>query len=562
VQNVLQRTACLCGLSEGTSFGEKDGIELTRCACGIVRTAELDPQDYAVQYMNGFYHEDHVATVVGATIADRIEHDYDVGQLRMMELQIIIELLASRDQKYPLGQVLLDVGCGNGAMVMAALDEEWDAFGIDLYLPEKALLAKPKTANFAVHMMDRLGCTDLADCHFTRRTVDVLMLNDVIEHIPDPVDFLKVAAGICKRDGLIVLDTPDFSELSIDDHHVKPKEHIWYLSPNAWLQQFRAAGLACLEIRRPVAGKIVFYLQPDDQTLQVVVRGPTGLGDVHWILLKMRSLRRVEEPCTLCLTIPGNGDPDLIMRSKGFLKLLPFIDRVRLEIGPPVIVDSYCDDVRKPEYTWIANGHLERGRRIEEWAPHLPVDYHYPVEIPAEATAWAAGIKEQAGSQLVVMYASSQAWNHSVTGSSNWGVKDWAAVIAELSAAGIMPVLIGKHWDKDYAGLMLQEIKHPYIDLIGQTDEAQALALMKASDATIGMCAGITILAVHLRVRSIVFWPEVGVGNQDTLMLFNKGFQDDWVDPEQLKDGTYRPMSLGGFTVADVTDQLTKWGVL
>src|SRR5438309_884782 len=556
--DVLQRTACLCGKTEATSFGKKDDIELIQCSCGIVRVADLDPQDYISQYMNGFYHLENNATVVDAVIADRITHDVGIAKQRPAELSILMNELVRAGIAVPIiDTVMLDVGCGNGAMVRAALDAGWDAYGIDMYLPETAL-----TAYRAWRMQDRLDCCEISDCRFTRRTVDVIMMNDVIEHVLEPVKFLEYAAGVCKRNGLIVVDTPDFSELFIDNHHVKPKEHIWYLKPEEWREIFNRAGLTVLATRRPIEGKIVFYLQPDGRTLDVIIRGPTGLGDVHWILLKMRSLRALEEPCRLTLAIPGNGDPQLIFRSKGFLDMLPFIDESKLEIGPPVIVDSWCDDVRYPIYQWIANGYVERGLRIEDWQPHLPIDYDYPVVIPEDAQAWARTIKDQVNSRLVCLYASSRAWNHSVTAGKAWGVQDWADLVGILAAAGIKPVLVGKHWDQDYSGLLLQTIKAPYLDLTGHTSEAQVLALFKEAGAVIGMCAGITILAVHLRVPSIVFWPEVGKGSKETPMLFHKGFQTDWVDPEQLKSGIYAPLSLGAFGVQDVVAQLQKWGIL
>ncbi len=553
----MQRTACLCGKTEATSFGVKDELELVQCTCGIVRRAELDPQDYTAQYMSGFYHNENIQTVVGKTIKDRYGHDFDLARNRLRELFNAVPMVVPIHRMNGDGTrrpaVLLDVGCGNGAFVQAALEHGFDAYGIDLYLPA--------STDCAVGIRGRLEVSTLADCRFTRRTVDVLVMNDVIEHVPDPVALLKQAAGIVKRDGMVVIDTPDFDELTLDNHHVKPREHIWYVSPRLWLEMFAEAGLVCKAIRNPIAGKVVFYLQDDQRELDVTVRGPTGLGDVHWILLKMGALKAAEAPCKLTLAIPGNGDPQMIMRAKGFLDLVPFIDETKMEAGAPVIIDAGADDVSLPSYTWIANGHLERGSRIEDWNEYLPVDYHYPVDIPAAATRWAKQIQNHVKGPLVLYYGSSKAWNHAVTAGKGWTIADWAALTAELEQAGIMPVLIGKHWDSDYSAEFNEKCDAPFLDLTGNTTEAQALALMQEADAVIGMCSGLTILGVHLRTPSIVFWPEVGAG-LNSLMEFNREFARDWVDPELVAEGKYAPLTLGKFGVTDIVEQLKNWGVL
>lgn len=553
----IQRTACLCGKSEATSFGVKDEIELIRCACGVVRRAELDLQDYVAQYMSGFYHNDHIDTSVALTINDRFQHDLSVAfqRLRKLSLHLTGERLPmSHNGSPPLSPdvVLLDVGCGNGAFVAAALQAGYDAHGIDLYLPQAA---------DPLRRSGRVEVSELADCRFARRTVDVLVLNDVLEHLANPLTVLQQAEAIVKRDGLIVIDTPQFTEhLSIENHHVKPNEHVWYATPEAWLRLFAEAQLDVVAIDHPIQEKIVFYLRPNDRVIDLIARGPTGLGDIHWVLLKLGALKRAEMPCRLSLLIPGNGDPALIFRSKGFLDLVPFIDESKIEIGPPVIIDSGSDDVTKPIYTLIANGHLERGRRIEEWYPQFEVDFDYPVVVAPEDQQWAQEICDQVGRHLVVFYGSSKAWNHTISG-KNWTIKDWTALTQACADQGIVPVWIGKHWDRDFSSAIGEASTAKYLDLTGKTTEGQALALFQRAAAVVGMCAGITILAVHMKARSIVFWPEHGKGVA-TPMQFNREFARDWVDPGQIERGEYVPLSLGTFGVKEVVAQLETWGVL
>lgn len=539
----ILRTACICGETAALPFGKKDGVSIVRCTCGVARVGRLDIQRYTAQYMTGFYHDEHIATVVGETINNRTEHDSTVALDRITRLK-----------EWRLGGTLLDVGCGNGAFVREAVEAGYDAYGCDLYIPEAGQ-----------DLGDRLRCAELKDAGFGRRTIDVLMMNDVIEHLPEPVAFLRQAKGIVKRDGIIVIDTPDFepmfagtAEAGLEYRHVKPKEHLFYATPDSWLTLFAVEGFEIVFIDKPIEGKIVFYIRPDpNEVIDVKVYGPTGVGDIHWVLLKMPGLKAAEAPCKLTLIIPGHGDAAMIFRAKEYFELLPWLDGARMEIGPPVMMDYGADDPAIANYILIANGHLERGQRIENWHDEWPVDYRYPVIVPDEARQFARQIKENVG-KLVVFYCSSKAWNYEVSGKA-WTIDDWNELTQMLNVHGITPVLIGKHWDNDYSA-EFRSRNCRLCDLTGKTTIAQVMALYEIADAVVGMCSGITILAAHARVPAIVFWPEKG--KTGARFEMHRDFQTNWVDHELLEKRQYVPLSLGTFTSGDILEQLREWSVL
>lgn len=538
-------TLCICGEARAGLVGQKDGVSVVACKeCGTLRVPLLDLQDYAAMYQAGGYQTEHIATSVGLPNAHRRTHDHDIAILRLAQLS-----------RFKTSGALLDLGCSNGAFVDAALFLGYDAWGVDL--------CDDAFEGSTAHEKGRLKVAELQDAGFQRRSLDVLTMNDVIEHLPDPRKTLRQACGLLKRDGLLVVDMPDFgAPLTLEGlayRHVKPREHLWYPTPTRMARVLEECDFEILDIEKPVEGKVVFYARPNPHTvMDLQVYGPTGLGDIHWVILKLKALKDLESPCKLTLTIPGYGDPNLIFRCRDFFPLVPFIDEFRYANEDPVIVDEGAADPAVPTYRLIANGHIERGHRIETWYPHLATDFHYEIRLPGKAVEWAERIRSESGRKMVLFYPSSNEWNHSIANKEDWGPKDWTALTLALNDAGIHPILIGKQWDRNFADRLKSGTM---IDLIGKTSTAQCIALFERADAVIGMCSGITIIAAHVGAPSIVFWPERGKGGQ-AMMKFHPDFQHDWVEPERLDAGTYVPLSIGAFSAETVQDKLKEWGVL
>ena len=106
---------------------------------------------------------------------------------------------------YTRGRKLLDVGCGDGQLLQTATDEGWDAAGIDL--SESAIL-----------LCDRRGLaaskTDFFDRSLDEKRFDVIVMSELIEHVPSPQRFLKRAEELLDADGVLYLTTPNFGSLA------------------------------------------------------------------------------------------------------------------------------------------------------------------------------------------------------------------------------------------------------------------------------------------------------------------------------------------------------------
>ena len=94
---------------------------------------------------------------------------------------------------------VLDVGCGPG-FFLSALDLAWRRHGIEL-------------SEFAAERASRQGdihVGTLLDGPYGDDEFDLVLMHHVIEHCEDPVANIEVIRRILKRDGCLVIATPDF----------------------------------------------------------------------------------------------------------------------------------------------------------------------------------------------------------------------------------------------------------------------------------------------------------------------------------------------------------------
>lgn len=99
--------------------------------------------------------------------------------------------------------ILLEVGCAGGSFLMAASERGWKSVGVEV-------------SQYACEQARQLGldifCGELSYAKLPSRFFDVVYLQDVIEHVPDPGACLKEIARILKTDGILVMFVPTYIE--------------------------------------------------------------------------------------------------------------------------------------------------------------------------------------------------------------------------------------------------------------------------------------------------------------------------------------------------------------
>ncbi len=124
------------------------------------------------------------------------------------------------------GKKILDVGCGEGQFVDFALRRSWDVLGIEL-------------SDSAVALCEKFGLpvkkADVFDRSLHQASFDMIMLSEVIEHVPNLIDFVKRLEQLLAKGGVLYLTTPNFNSLDRRvlgaDWRVIHPEHITYFTP-------------------------------------------------------------------------------------------------------------------------------------------------------------------------------------------------------------------------------------------------------------------------------------------------------------------------------------------
>ncbi|RMD96838.1 MAG: class I SAM-dependent methyltransferase [Calditrichaeota bacterium] len=150
-------------------------------------------------------------------------------------------------QKYKSKGLLLDVGCAEGFFLLGVQENsQWQAEGVEII--ESAVEFARQTLGLKVHhgTLDSLQGQD--------RRYDFIRMNNVIEHVQDPVAFLRKAHQLLKPGGRVYCSTPNGFQ---DGYFLKTanrrgirfnllENHFFYYPPRTLARIFRACGFRVL----------------------------------------------------------------------------------------------------------------------------------------------------------------------------------------------------------------------------------------------------------------------------------------------------------------------------
>lgn len=180
----------ICGGEEACLVKKEGAWDVVQCkSCSFVYVTPLPDEQFL--YL-------HYQTYLPAS-------DASIAQWRTMMIGIFQRSLSVIEAKHgPNKGTLLDIGCGYGFFLELAHKSGWRVYGVEL-------CAHART--YAASKSLEVDSKDLFARAYEDKMFDVITLFYVLEHLPDPLRYLKEINRILKPGGLLLARVPHTTPL-------------------------------------------------------------------------------------------------------------------------------------------------------------------------------------------------------------------------------------------------------------------------------------------------------------------------------------------------------------
>lgn len=152
------------------------------CDCGLVfQLTDLNQEDISKYYGNDYY-------------------QHQSGWLEKILIDFLDNVRIREIEKYGKKGMVLDIGCGDGELLLKLKQQGWEVRGLDISLA--AYEAAKKSLG------DLVFNKDLKKCGFPGDFFDVVIMWHTLEHIFSPNELLAEIYRILKPDGVLVVEVP------------------------------------------------------------------------------------------------------------------------------------------------------------------------------------------------------------------------------------------------------------------------------------------------------------------------------------------------------------------
>lgn len=186
-----------------------DEFNLVQCKnCGLVY---VNPRPTKKE-ISKFYPKEYYRIKV-PPLAKIINHLFKLSPIRSV-------------RKYRKQGRLLDLGCGAGNFLWEMKKRGFEVYGID---------PSSQACKLARERLKNIFNAELEEHHFPDNYFDVITVWHVFEHLPNPSITLKEIHRILKKDGILILETPNINSLSFKTFrkycfHLDIPRHLYHWS--------------------------------------------------------------------------------------------------------------------------------------------------------------------------------------------------------------------------------------------------------------------------------------------------------------------------------------------
>lgn len=214
---------------------------------------------------------------------------------------------------------VMDVGCGGCYALNALKARGYEVFGLD---------PGPLTVAWG----QRLGipiATGFYPFEHGFGPMDVVFSSGVLEHVPDPVAFLKAQRQELAPGGCVIVSTPDNEpSINLGDPSMLLHEHLSYFDSESLQLALQSAGYSVLRLEKAGYGQTLYALAvPAEQ--QSITPGPEDLAKWH----RFTELLTQSLSCFEAYLRPLLADPAVDLGFYVPLRALPYLSALEVFEG-------------------------------------------------------------------------------------------------------------------------------------------------------------------------------------------------------------------------------------
>lgn len=225
----FESVACLCGNLEFDLIAAVDAKSFKQntviCRkCGLIQSnPRMTQNEYKNFYASDFYRSSYEDFSFPVDLYKR-RYVAKTGQ------HIFDEISKRKDINSQTS--ILEIGAGGGWNLLPFIERNASVQGLD-YSPNLVKLGK----EFCISMIQ--GGIDSVVGEY-----DIIILNHVLEHLPDPISSLRSATKHLRKEGIIYIAVPNILNFSFGQLQ---NAHVYYFTPETFIHYCTKAGLTLQE---------------------------------------------------------------------------------------------------------------------------------------------------------------------------------------------------------------------------------------------------------------------------------------------------------------------------
>lgn len=275
---------------------------------------------------------------------------------------------------------------------------------------------------------------------------------------------------------------------------------------------------------------------------------PPGLGDIHWVVLKIEDFMRRRGAEKADAWIWDVGGP---RRAAEFVYRMPFLNfidyaPIGFEGGD---YDAICwgnqiNYIEKKygfDYVIAVNGWMEHGLPLATAMDGAAINWDYELRRLPDEIAYEEEQRKR-GKWILLYFSEVAQFGSWIRYCDENKIRALAHMLHDRFPDHRL-IFVGLPWDQP----LMDRATSPYVEnLAGRTHPSQYFALLRGADAMIGFANGNTILTSHFKIPTVMVW------NRERYP--NMGFRTNWLRPGAY----YCPYEIEHWHAPHIVDEIER----